>query len=157
MYIFLFCLLGYLFISLFFFLAFVFFSFWLLKYWFISFNPFSNSSNGDPIFQFISLCVCHAVAESLRRWLYQAPISMNFLASSIFSSFGGCMCISWIPRWEWIHMDRPMAPAAYVAEDGLVGHKWEEKPRLDPPPPSVAECQGGEVGKGCGWGGGTLL
>jgi len=30
-----------------------------------------------------------------------------------------------------------MAPAAYVAEDGLVGHQWEEKPlvlpRLDPP------------------------
>jgi len=24
-------------------------------------------------------------------------------------------------------MDRPMAPAAYVAEDGLVGHQWEEK------------------------------
>jgi len=34
-------------------------------------------------------------------------------------------------------MDRPMAPAAYVAEDGFVGHQWEEKPlvlpRLDPP------------------------
>jgi len=30
-----------------------------------------------------------------------------------------------------------MGPAAYVAEDGLVGHKWEKKPlvlpRLDPP------------------------
>ena len=29
-----------------------------------------------------------------------------------------------------------MAPAAYVAEDGLVGHQWKEKPlvlpRLDP-------------------------
>jgi len=34
-------------------------------------------------------------------------------------------------------MDRPMAPAAYVAEDGLVGHPWEEKPldlqRVGPP------------------------
>jgi len=33
-------------------------------------------------------------------------------------------------------MDRPMAPAAYVTEDGLVGNQWEEKPlvlsRLDP-------------------------
>jgi hypothetical protein len=23
-----------------------------------------------------------------------------------------------------------MAPAAYVAEDGLVGHQWEEKPLI---------------------------
>jgi len=34
-------------------------------------------------------------------------------------------------------MDRPISPAAYVAEDGLVGHQWEEKPlvlpRLDDP------------------------
>lgn len=38
---------------------------------------------------------------------------------------------------EGVHMDRHMAPAAYVAEDGLVGHGWEEKPlvlaMLDPP------------------------
>jgi len=36
-------------------------------------------------------------------------------------------------------MDRPIAPAACVAEDGLVGHQTEEKPfvlpSLDPPPP----------------------
>jgi len=51
-------------------------------------------------------------------------------------------------------MDRPMAPATYVAEDGLVGHQTEEKPRLDrPPPPSVGEYQGGEIGRG-GWMGG---
>jgi len=34
-------------------------------------------------------------------------------------------------------MGRPMSPAAYVAEDGLVGHQEEEKSivllRLDPP------------------------
>jgi hypothetical protein len=24
--------------------------------------------------------------------------------------------------------DAPMAPAAYVAEDGLVEHQWEERP-----------------------------
>jgi hypothetical protein len=40
-----------------------------------------------------------------------------------------------------------MAPAAYVAEDGLVSHQWEEKPlvlrRLNAP---VGECQGREVG-----------
>jgi len=36
-----------------------------------------------------------------------------------------------------VHMDRAMAPAACVAEDGLFGHQWEEKPfvlpRLDAP------------------------
>jgi len=29
-------------------------------------------------------------------------------------------------------MDRPMAPAAYEAERGLVGHQWEEKPLVLP-------------------------
>jgi hypothetical protein len=33
------------------------------------------------------------------------------------------------------YMERPMAPATYVAEDGIVGHQWEERPfvlrRLD--------------------------
>ena len=27
-----------------------------------------------------------------------------------------------------VHMEGPMAPAAYVAEDGLVGYQWEERP-----------------------------
>ena len=27
-----------------------------------------------------------------------------------------------------IHMERPMVLATYVAEDGLVGHQWEERP-----------------------------
>jgi hypothetical protein len=40
-----------------------------------------------------------------------------------------------------------MAPAAYVAEDGLVGHQWEERP-LKVLCPSVGECQGQEVGVG---------
>jgi hypothetical protein len=26
------------------------------------------------------------------------------------------------------YMERPMALATYVAEDGLVGHQWEERP-----------------------------
>jgi hypothetical protein len=26
-----------------------------------------------------------------------------------------------------VHMKGPMAPAAYVAEDGLVGHQWKER------------------------------
>jgi len=49
-------------------------------------------------------------------------------------------------------MDRLRAPAAYVAEDDLIGHQWEQKPlvlpRLDiTPPPSVGECQGSEAGR----------
>ena len=27
-----------------------------------------------------------------------------------------------------IHVEGPMALAAYVAEDGLIGHLWEERP-----------------------------
>jgi hypothetical protein len=43
-------------------------------------------------------------------------------------------------------MEGAMAPAAYVAEDGLIWHQWEE--RLGPVKawfPSVGECQGSEV------------
>jgi len=36
----------------------------------------------------IRLCICHALAEPFKRQLYQAPVSMHFLASSILSSFG---------------------------------------------------------------------
>jgi hypothetical protein len=44
-----------------------------------------------------------------------------------------------------------MCLAAYVAEDGLVGHHWEERP-LDLANficPSTGECQGQESGVGC--------
>jgi len=40
----------------------------------------------------IHLCICHTLAEPIRRQLYQSPISM-YLASEILSSFGGHMCI----------------------------------------------------------------
>ena len=36
----------------------------------------------------ICLCICQALAESLRRQLYQAPVSKHFLASTIVSGFG---------------------------------------------------------------------
>jgi len=39
----------------------------------------------------IPLCICHALAKPLRRQLYQAPVSMHFLASAILSEFGGCV------------------------------------------------------------------
>jgi hypothetical protein len=36
------------------------------------------------------ICICQALAELLRR-LYQAPISRQFLASTIMSGFGVCI------------------------------------------------------------------
>jgi hypothetical protein len=43
-----------------------------------------------------------------------------------------------------------MSLAAYVAEDGLVGHHWEERPLgiANFICPSTGECQGQEVGVG---------
>jgi hypothetical protein len=52
-----------------------------------------------------------------------------------------------------VHIEQPMALAKYVAEDGLVGHQWQERPlvlwRFN------AQCRGmpGWEG-GCGWVGG---
>jgi hypothetical protein len=39
----------------------------------------------------ICLCICQTLAEPLRRQLYQAPVSTQFLASKIVSGFGDCM------------------------------------------------------------------
>jgi hypothetical protein len=36
----------------------------------------------------IHLCICQALAEYLRRQLYQAPVSKHLLASTIVSGFG---------------------------------------------------------------------
>ena len=43
-----------------------------------------------------------------------------------------------------------MSLAAYVAEDGLVGHHWEERPLglANFICPSTVECQGQKVGLG---------
>ena len=54
-------------------------------------------------------------------------------------------------------MEGPMAPAAYVAEDGLVSHQWEEKPlvlqRLYAPVQGNARARKQEwVGWGAGQG-----
>jgi hypothetical protein len=50
----------------------------------------------------------------------------------------------WITN-QRIHMEGTMAPASYVAVDGLVGHQWEESPWCLQGP-SVGECQGGKRG-----------
>jgi hypothetical protein len=51
----------------------------------------------------IHLCISQAQAESLRRQLYQAPVSKLLLTSAIVSGFGGFF-IGWIPRWDsfWV-------------------------------------------------------
>jgi hypothetical protein len=48
-----------------------------------------------------------------------------------------------------------MSLAAYVSEDGLVGHQWEERPigLANFICLSTGECQGQEVGVGGGSGG----
>jgi hypothetical protein len=40
----------------------------------------------------IRLCICQALAEPLRIQLYQAPVNKHFLASTIVSGFGDCIC-----------------------------------------------------------------
>jgi hypothetical protein len=49
-------------------------------------------------------------------------------------------------------MEGTMAPATYVAKDGLVRHQWVKRPlvlwRLNAP--SVGECEGSKAGVG-GW------
>jgi hypothetical protein len=39
----------------------------------------------------ICLCICQALAEHLRRQLYQAPVSKHLLASTIESRYGNCI------------------------------------------------------------------
>jgi hypothetical protein len=39
----------------------------------------------------IHLCICQALAEPLRRQLYQAPVSKYLLVSAIVSGFGICI------------------------------------------------------------------
>jgi hypothetical protein len=58
--------------------------------------PFSNSSLRTPCsvqWLAVSIClyICQALAEPLRRQLYQAPVSKLLLASTIVSRFGVCI------------------------------------------------------------------
>jgi hypothetical protein len=46
----------------------------------------------------IHFCICQALAEPLRRQLYQAPVSKLLLASTIVSGFGGYLWDGF-PRW----------------------------------------------------------
>jgi hypothetical protein len=39
----------------------------------------------------IHFCICQALAEPLRRELYQTPVSKHVLAATIMSGFGDCI------------------------------------------------------------------
>jgi hypothetical protein len=39
----------------------------------------------------IHFCICQALAEPLRRQLYQTPVSKHLLASTVVSGFGDCI------------------------------------------------------------------
>ena len=59
---------------------------------FSSFSSFSNASIGVQWLAVnIHLCICQAVAEPLRRQLYDAPVSKHFLASTSVSGFAVCV------------------------------------------------------------------
>jgi hypothetical protein len=59
----------------------------------------------------ICLCICQALAEPLRRQLYQAPVSKHFLAFTIVTGFGGWLYMGWIPRWGSLWMAFPSVSA----------------------------------------------
>jgi hypothetical protein len=48
----------------------------------------------------ILLCICKALAEPLRRQLYQAPVSMHFLPLTIVSGFGNNISQSDTPEFQ---------------------------------------------------------
>jgi hypothetical protein len=63
---------------------------------FSSFSPFSSPPLGTPcsvqwLAASICLCICQALADTLRRQLYLDPVSKYFLASAIVSGFGVCI------------------------------------------------------------------
>jgi hypothetical protein len=57
----------------------------------------------------IIICICQALAEPLRKQLFQAPVSKLSLESTIVSGFGNCICI---PRWGslWMVIHSVSAP-----------------------------------------------
>jgi hypothetical protein len=62
--------------------------------------------------------------------------------------------LGWGAVGNWWLLDKEESLAAYVAEDGLVGHHWEERPLglANFICPSTGEYQGQEVGVGGGMG-----
>jgi len=57
-------------------------------------NPFSVQWMAPSIY----LCICHTLAEALRRQLYQAPVNTHLLAALIVTGIGDCM---WMDPHVW--------------------------------------------------------
>jgi hypothetical protein len=53
--------------------------------------PLGNLCSVQWLALSICLCICQALAEPPTRQLYQAPVSKQFLASTIVSGFGNCI------------------------------------------------------------------
>jgi hypothetical protein len=54
-------------------------------------TPLGTPCSVQSLAKSIHLCICQALVEPLRRQLYQASVSMHFLASTIVSEFGDCI------------------------------------------------------------------
>ena len=54
-------------------------------------SPFRSPCSVQWLAVSTCLCICQAMEEPLRRQIYQAPVSMNFLSSAIVSGFGDCI------------------------------------------------------------------
>ena len=61
----------------------------------------------------ICLCICQALAESLRRQLYQASVSKHFLESVIMSGWVWCLYMEWIHGWGSLWMAFPSVSAPH--------------------------------------------
>jgi hypothetical protein len=60
--------------------------------WFLSLAPLlGNLCSVQWMAVNIHFCICQALVETLRRQLYQAPVSTHFLASTIVSAFDECI------------------------------------------------------------------
>ena len=85
-------------------------------------NPFSSFSPlipplGTPcsvrcLAASIRFWICQALAELLRRQLYQGPVSKHLLASTIVSGFGNCIWDGF-PRWDSLWMAFPSLSALH--------------------------------------------
>ena len=76
---------------------------WLILLFFLwVVNPFSslslvssffirNPSSVQWVASSMKICICQALAEPLRREIYQAPLSKHFLASTLVSGFDVCI------------------------------------------------------------------
>jgi cytochrome bd-type quinol oxidase subunit 2 len=61
----------------------------------------------------ICFCIYQALAEHLRRQLYQVLVGMHFLALAIVSVFGVCIWDGWIPKRSSLWMAFSSVSAAH--------------------------------------------